>query len=146
MSHFSEIKVDFDQKQEKELITALENKFGKGTVEVHPDGSALRGFQGDDRSLKVGTADYAPPCHLIIRRKNVGGSSNDVGYRKLENGKYGAYISEFDKQQNFKKDAQNRVAQDYAERVSLKQLKAKGYSVKRVEENGTVKLIASKYS
>jgi hypothetical protein len=39
------------------------------------------------------------------------------------------------------------VAQSYAEKVSTKQLKAKGYTVKRqVQKDGTIKLIATRYA
>lgn len=148
MSHFAEIKVAFDQKQEKELIAALETKFGEGHVEVHPDGGPLHGYQGDNRAkLDSKDPNYAPPCHLIIRRKHVGSMANDVGYRRTEDGKYVAYISQYDSGATYKKADQNKVAQDYAERVAIKQLKAKSYSVKRVvEKDGTIKLVATKYS
>jgi hypothetical protein len=148
MSHFSEIKVDFSQKYEKELVAALEEKFGKGHVEIHPEGAALFGFQGDNRAhANQNSPDYAPPCHIIIRRKHVGASANDVGYRRTEDGKYVAYISDYDKGSTFQPKKQNEVAQSYAEKVSTKQLKAKGYTVKRqVQKDGTIKLIATRYA
>jgi hypothetical protein len=148
MSHFTEIKVDFLQKNEKQLIAALEAQFGEGNVEVHEDGSPLYGYQGDDRSLKSkNSPDYAPPCHIIIRRNHVGSAANDVGYRRTEDGKYVAYISEFDKKGNFDVKKQNFVMQEYTAKVTEKQLKSQGYSLKRVtEKDGTIKLYATKYS
>ena len=148
MSHFVEMKVNFKQKNEKDLVASLENLFGAGTVEVHEDGAPLYGYQGDDRSKHpTGSADYAPKCHVIIRRKNVGGASNDVGYRRTEDGQYVAYISDYDKGSNYSPVKQNKVAVDYAETVASRQLKKQGYIVKRtVNEKGQIKLTASKWS
>jgi D-alanine-D-alanine ligase-like ATP-grasp enzyme len=148
MSHFTEIKVDFLQKYERQLIEALEAQFGAGNVEVHEDGAPLYGYQGDNRSLlDRSSPDYAPPCHIIIRRNNVGSAANDVGYRRTGDGKYVAYISEFDKKRNFDVEKQNFVMQEYTARVAEKQLKSQGYSLKRVKEkDGTIKLYATKYS
>lgn len=147
MSHFTEMKVNFKTAHETDFVAALEACFGKGSVEVHEEGSSLIGFQGDNRAyLSTNSPDYAPPCHIIIRRKAVGPSSNDVGYRRLDGGGYAAYISEYDRARNFNKTKQDAVAQDYTTRVAEKNLKSKGYTLKRtVLKNGTVKLVATKY-
>lgn len=147
MSHFTEIRVNFSQKCEAELVAALEEQFGKGHVEIHPEGSALFGYQGDNRSkLPVGSSNYAPPCHLIIRKQHVGGASNDVGYRKNEDGTYSAYISQYDQSSNFNMAKQDKVAVKYTELVTEKQLKAKGYTIKKTYENGKLVIVGSKYN
>lgn len=148
MSHFTSMTVDFKQSSEQELIEALESVFGKGTVEVHPEGSALYGFQGDNRANRaVGSSDYAPPCHLIIRRRNVGSASNDVGFRRNENGTYDAYVSDYDKGGNYSSAKQAKVAQEYALKVSEKQLKKAGYTTKRVvKTGGVVQIVGSRYT
>lgn len=146
MSHFTEMKVDYLQKNEAQLVAALEECFGAGNVEVHEDGAALFGYQGDNRAkLKTSSANYAPPCHIIIRRENVGAASNDVGYRRTEDGKYQAYISDYDQGGNFNKQKQNQVTQNYTVGVTTKQMKSQGYSVKKTTEKGVVKLLVSKY-
>lgn len=144
MSHFTEMSVNFDQKNEKDLIAALEEQFGEGSVEVHEEGAGLYGYGGDLRSKKATTsADYAPECHIIIRRKHVGSASNDVGYRRLENGKYAVYISDYDKGSNFSKAKQDQVAQNYGVNVAEKNLKKQGWIVKKsVEKNGVIRLTA----
>ncbi len=148
MSHFTEIKVDFLQKNEKQFIAGLEAQFGEGCVEVHEEGAALFGYQGDNRANRAkNSSDYAPPCHIIIRRKNVGQASNDVGYRRTEDGSYVAYISDYDKGGNFNAKKQQKVLQEYTAKVSEKQMKSQGYTLKRVtEKDGTIKLYATKYS
>lgn len=142
MSHFVELKVDFIVKNEKSLVEALEQRFGAGNVEVHENGAPLYGWHGDDRSvLKHDNPNYAPPCNIIVRRKNVGSASNDIGYRRTEDGKYVAYISDYDKHSTFGPTQQNKVAQDYAERVATKSATRKGWKIKdRVEEKGVVKM------
>lgn len=148
MSHFTEIKVNFLQKNEKQLVAALETIFGEGNVEVHDDGASLVGYTGDNRStLSKSNPNYAPPCHLIIRRKHVGGASNDIGYQRTEDGKYVSYISDYDKGSNFSAAKQNKVLQEYTAKVTEKQLKSQGYAMKReVQKDGTIKLFATKYT
>jgi len=147
MSHFAEIKVDFDQKNESDLVSALEKQFGEGNVLVSENGLPLFGFQGDNRAEKAKTsADYAPPCEIVIRRKHVGGASNDVGYKRTEDGKYAAYISDYDKRSTFTTAKQNSVAQEYTAKVAERKLKAQGYITKRVTlDSGKIKITGSKY-
>lgn len=147
MSHFTEMKVNFRVANEEEFIACLEESFGKGNIEVHEEGTALFGFQGDNRSNKSpNSPDFAPKCHIVIRRKTVGPSSNDVGYRRLEDGSYAAYISEYDQGRNFTKKKQDLIAQDYSARVAEKSLKAQGYTLKRtVEKDGNIKIVATRY-
>lgn len=146
MSHFTEMKVDYLQKNEAQLVAALEECFGEGTVEVHENGAALYGYHGDNRAnLKSSNPNYAPPCHIIIRRSNVGTSSNDVGYRRTEDGKYQAYISDFDQGGHFNKTKQEKVTQSYTVGVTTKQMKLQGYTVKKTSEKGAIKLLVSKY-
>jgi hypothetical protein len=57
-------------------------------VEVHETPQNLIGYHGDTRSQKA---------DIIVRRKDIGGASNDIGFVKGENGKYTAIISDFDK-------------------------------------------------
>jgi hypothetical protein len=144
MSHFTEMEVSFDQKHEAQLIAALEEQFGKGNVEVHEKGAGLYGYQGDLRSKNaVTSANYAPECHIIIRRKSVGSASNDVGYRRNENGKYNAYISDYDKGSNFNKEKQGTVLKNYGVGVAEKNLKKQGWIVKKTQQkNGAILLEA----
>ncbi len=144
MSHFVEIKVNFDQKYEKELVSALEKQFGEGTVEVHDEAKSLKLWNGQSASNES-YYGKAGKCNLIIRRstqeKKAGGyvASNDAGYERTEDGKYKAYIDEA----GFSKALQGLVAQEYALQVSERKLKAEGYMTKRVEQNnGTVRLEA----
>lgn len=148
MSHFTSMEVDFKHNCEADLVKALESVFGAGTVEIHEEGTGLYGFQGDLRSTKSKTSsDYAPPCHVVVRRNNVGGASNDVGFRRNEAGTYDAYISDYDRGMNFGPAKLNKVKQEYTLSVTEKKLKQQGYTTKRVKkENGVVQIAGSRFT
>src|SRR5258708_7933752 len=132
MSHFTSMEVDFKQSCENDLVKALESVFGVGNVEVHNEPVGLYGYQGDLRSSrKTNSPDYAPPCHIVIRRQHVGGASNDVGFRRNEDGTYDAYISDYDKSSNFGSAKLNKIKQEYTLSVTERKLKQQGYTTKR---------------
>jgi len=57
-------------------------------VEVHENPQHLTGYHGDTRP---------EVANIIVRRKNIGGSSNDIGFVKNEKGNFVAIVSDFDK-------------------------------------------------
>lgn len=61
---------------------------GYKDVEQHATPQQLVGYHGD---LRSNTAE------IIIRRKHVGGASNDIGFKKQGDGSFAAVISQFDK-------------------------------------------------
>ena len=61
---------------------------GYSEVEHHATPQNLVGYHGDKRQ---------DTAEIIIRRKHVGSSSNDIGFKKQANGTYNAIISQFDK-------------------------------------------------
>lgn len=88
MSHYSSLKTII--KRKSSLIKALESIDAgkwKGKLEIHEKAVALYGYGGDARPEKA---------NIIIRRKDVGSSSNDIGFVKREDGSYEAIISDYD--------------------------------------------------
>lgn len=70
-------------------------------VELHSTPQPLFGYQGDYRTEDgVGhtkDVDKALKGEIIVRRKYVGGASNDLGFRKNPStGNYDAIISQYD--------------------------------------------------
>lgn len=130
------------------LVAALEEQFGQGHVEFNEDGSSLIGYHGDDRATLPKTdPNYAPKCQVVVRRKYVGGASNDVGYRRNEDGTYTAFISEFDSTGNYNETKQKNVKQHYTANVTKKTLTRQGYQVQlKKQTNGTLKITATKFS
>ena len=88
MSHYSEVMIEFTD--EGCLVAALKRLGFQGKVEGHREAQPLYGYQGDFRAQKA---------HLIIRREHVGPAANDLGFERQPDGKYRAWISEFDQRQ-----------------------------------------------
>lgn len=143
MSHFTEIKVNFLQQFEKELIAALEEVFGK--IEVHETPVELKAYTGALASrASLGDTEK---CHIVIRQaelQKAGGSlTNDAGYVRTSDGKYRVFIDSA----GFSVAKQGKVAQTYAEKVAIKQFEAEGYQVTKVKgENGNIRLEARIWS
>jgi hypothetical protein len=86
MSHYVNIVTQI--KDLKALIRALGRLgFDQSKIEVYETAKPLIGYQGDSRSQKA---------NVILRRKYVGSSSNDIGFERMSDGRYAAHISEFD--------------------------------------------------
>lgn len=128
MSHFSEVEIDFTD--EKCLVEALK-KLGFTDIEIHQEAQNLYGYHGDVREQKA---------NIIIRRKHIGSASNDIGFIKQDNGKYKAYISQFD-QRKYNDTWIGKLKQEYGVEKAKKEARAKGYLVKeeRLKDN-TVRL------
>ena len=102
--------------------------------EVHIEPQNLQGYQGDERAQKA---------HIIIRKKYVGSSSNDVGFY-LEKGKqkYKVIASEFDSAWRTGKKI-NKLKQVYGEKIIMKGVRknSKFSFVSRKEnEKGEIKI------
>lgn len=138
MSHYAEMKVSALVRNEKDLVAALEELYGEGMVEIHPNLVSIGGY--DSQAKKK--------AHIVVRKEAIqaqkGGKAwNDLGYERQEDGTYKLHVDPVD----FPKTSQEKVAMAYAERVAARQLKYKGYSVKRsLQQDGTIKLVATKYS
>lgn len=139
MSEFVECETKI--KDQKALIEALlEMGWKEDEIEVHEKAQNLYGFQGDKRPQKA---------HVIIRRKNVGQSANDIGFERLADGTYKAHISEYDRSAGGLKAKHTRGYNDkwlgdltakYAEKLFTRQAKAKGYQVKKTQKGKKVLL------
>jgi len=139
MSEFVECKTKI--KDRKALIDALiAIGFAESEIEIDEEAVHLYGYQGDRREQKA---------NVIIRKKNVGGSSNDIGFIKKDDGTYEAIISEFDRRsagkhaqkyggynERFLKD----LSQNYTERLYTRVAKEKGYEVKKVKKDNKIVL------
>lgn len=121
MSHFVECKTEFRDPQA--LVAALiECGFAADQIEVHAEAVPLYGYQGDKR---------AQHAHIVIRRQHVGRAANDVGWERLPDGTYRAWISEYDRRHRFNTEMQGRVRQEYAFAVIQRQQRDRGRCVSR---------------
>lgn len=85
MSHYVDILTEIYDRDA--LVRALERVGFKGKIEVHDKAQVLYGYEGIARKQKA---------HVILRRRFVGSSSNDIGFEQLPNGRFKAHISEFE--------------------------------------------------
>ncbi len=135
MSHFTAIKTQI--KDAAALVKALSD-VGFKQVEVHDTAQHLYGFQGDIRSQ---TAE------VIIRRKHIGGASNDMGFQRQADGTFEAMISEYDRRQ-YSQQWLNQVTQRYGYHVLMATAPAQGFTVEEedVLADGTIRVVVGRWA
>ena len=82
-------------------------------------GDQLYGYQGDARAQRA---------HVILPRKTLSGSSNDIGFRRNEDGTFTAVVSQYDSQIGYGKEWLAKVGKTYLEKKAVKDLTAQGYT------------------
>lgn len=147
MSHFAQLKVVFQQRNETELIASLKTLYGQDGVEVHKDPKDLSTWTGARATEQTEETLHADPCHIIVRKETLAKRKgteytpfNDLGYRRMKDGGYTAYIDEA----GVPKADISLIAQEYALKVSERQLRGRGYTqFQRVQlEDSSVRLEA----
>lgn len=113
MSEYMACKTEFsDVQMLKDALTDVGVKAEH--IEHHEEARSLQGYHGDAREQRA---------HIIIRRQFIGAASNDIGFEKMEDGKYRAWVSDFDKSRGLgSKIVSGEVNQHYAKRTVLKWL------------------------
>ncbi len=102
----------------KAMLLAALKDLGFSNVEVHEKAQHLYGYQGDRR---VQTAE------VIIRRKYVGSSSNDIGFKQREDGTFEAIVSEYDSRGcGYGEEWLNQLTQRYAYHATRDQAEREG--------------------
>ena len=117
------------------LIKALKDK-GYDTVEDHVEATNLIGYHGDKRQDKA---------NIIVRRNYIGMASNDIGFRKTDNGTYEAIISDYDRGRHNAKwleELHNHYAKHKVQKLARQQgLTPVSSSVDEKTGEGTIKYI-----
>ena len=136
MSHYVECRPGF--KDREALIDALlAVGFERGQIETHDEAVKLYGYQGDERSQRA---------HIVIRRQHVGSAANDVGWERMADGTYRAWISEYDARHRFNPEVQNRIKQEYAYHAVRRQQVALGRTVeRRMLDTGEIEVVIGGY-
>jgi hypothetical protein len=99
-------------------------------VATEPGGRNLVGYAGDTRPQKA---------EVIIRRKDLGEASNDIGFKRAANGNFEATISQCDSGIGYGQPWLSKVRKTYLEKKQVKDLTAKGYTNFHREEIKTDK-------
>ncbi len=128
MSHYTVLRTQFVDADA--LVKALAD-LGFPHVEIHEKPKHLRGWLG---GVRVNSAE------IIIRRKDVGKASNDIGFKRQTDGTYTAIISEFDRRR-FSEAWLAQLAQRYAYHITLAQFTEQGFElVTQKQEQGRIHL------
>jgi hypothetical protein len=143
MSEYTTNKTDL--KDRKALIAALMDMgLKENQIEVHDKPVHLYGYQGDKRD---------EVAHIIIRRQNVGGSSNDIGFHRETDGTFTPIISAFDRgsggkfaqhTNGYNEKWLKDLRQKYSVNLAVRHAKAKGYEVKKKVVGTNVELVLVK--
>jgi hypothetical protein len=104
------------------LVQALAD-MGFAEVEVHEAAQPLVGWRGDLRENQA---------EVIVRRRHLGRSSNDIGFARNAEGRFEALISEFDRGR-YDQGWLGKLTQRYAYRVARDSLAKQDFAL--VEES-----------
>jgi hypothetical protein len=114
-------------------------------VAVGFDRSQIEDPRGSRPALRLPGRRAPAAAHIVIRREHVGQAANDVGWERLPDGTYRAWISEYDGRHRFNPEMQNRIKQEYAT-TPLPASSALGRTVQRRElENGEIEVLIGGY-
>lgn len=116
MSHYTKVRTAITDQDV--LVAALE-RLGFPEVESHTEPVALYGFQGDARPERA---------EVVVRRRHVGAASNDLGFRRVQDGTFEAIISGYDRKRY---DAKwlRRLAQRYGHLTALAYAESNGFEI-----------------
>jgi hypothetical protein len=132
MSHFSQVTIEITD--QGCLVAALERLGFKGKLEIYQEAQSLYGYIGDRRVQKA---------HVIIRRQHVGNAANDIGFERQADGKYRAFISDFDRSDNGYNTAWlGKLKQAYGVEKAKVEARKKGYLVtEKTLDDGRIRLV-----
>lgn len=135
MSHFTTLRTHITDRDA--LVAALAD-VGYHAVEVHDTPQTLHGYRGDRRPERA---------HVIVRRRHIGSSSNDIGFRQGDDGQFTAVISEYDRHTH---DATwlRRLTARHAYHATTTTLAAQGYQMveEQTEQGGAVRMVLRRVS
>jgi len=117
VSKYLEMRTTFTD--EKYLVEALQDLGYQ--PEVDREGSRLVGYMGDERTERA---------QVIVRRRQLDSTSNDIGFTRDASGAFQAVISEYDRGIGFDDAWLGRLAQTYKEKQTMAIARAKGYVFK----------------
>jgi hypothetical protein len=130
MSHFTKLRTRITAADG--LMKALAD-IGFKNVEAHETAQHLYGYQGDVRPQ---TAE------VIVRRKYIGGASNDIGFKRQADGTFEAIISEYDRHK-YSQAWLDRLTQRYAYLVARAKLAEQGFDLvsEKAQEGERIHLV-----
>lgn len=136
MSHFTTLSTQITDRDA--LIRALADLgFSEQKLKVTDRPVPLEGFLGDRREQLA---------EVIIPKKHVGRLSNDIGFERIEDGTYRAWISEFDRPR-YGDAWLDRLYSRYAYHATVATMTRQGFTVAQEETSsaGEIRLVLRRY-
>ena len=137
MSHFTVVEIEATDASC--LIDALEACGYKGKIEAHDRPVALIGYDGRPRLLD----GQEVRAEIVIRRQHLWEAANDIGFGRQPDGRYVAYISEYDR--SVRPAWHTDVVKEYGAVKAAKELRAQGWKVEVTRNQGQVRVRGVRY-
>ena len=138
MSHFTVVEIEATDASC--LIDALEACSYKGKIEAHDRPVALIGYDGRPRLLD----GQEVRAEIVIRRQHLWEAANDIGFARQHDGRYVAYISEYDR--SVRPAWHADVVKEYGAAKAAKELRAQGWKVEITRAQGQVRVQGVRYA
>ncbi len=136
MSRYATVKTAFKDGDALAVAIAETGNWNIEQIEVHDIPQHLFGYKGDKRQ---------EVAHIIVRRRYVGSSSNDIGFIRTQDGTYEAIISEYDSSK-FGTTWRKKLKGNYAYEKVRQDMTRRGRRVSRFREaNGTQRIVVTGY-
>ena len=138
MSHFTVVEIEATDASC--LIDALEACSYKGKIEAHDRPVALIGYDGRPRLLD----GQEVRAEIVIRRHHLWDAANDIGLARQPDGRYVAYVSEYDR--SVRPAWHTDVVKEYGAAKAAKELRAQGWKVEVTRDQGQVRVQGVRYA
>ena len=138
MSHFTVVEIEATDASC--LIEALEALGYEGKIEVDDRPVILIGYDGRPRVLD----GREVRAEIAIRRQHLWEAANDIGLARQPDGRYVAYVSEYDR--SVRPAWHTDVVKEYGAAKAAKELRAQGWKVEVTRDQGQVRVQGVRYA
>jgi hypothetical protein len=138
MSHFTVVEIEATDAAC--LIEALESLGYPGKIEVHDRPVTLIGYDGRPRLLD----GQEVRAEITIWRQHLWEAANDIGFATQHDGRYVAYISEYDR--SVRPTWHTDVIKEYGAAKAAKELRSQGWKVEIARDLGQVRVQGVRYA
>jgi hypothetical protein len=130
MSHFTRVRTAL---RDAQLLARALASVGFPGAEVHDLPQTLYGYRGDARP---------ETAEVIVRRAQIGAASNDLGFRRTDDGTFEAIVSEYDRGR-YGEPWLQQLTQEYGRSATLQYAENNGFEIAGEERrtDGSIRLL-----